>query len=140
MFIHRGSREKRALFVFSFMQTILRSGLAEITKGLSTGFVVWAGSGCPDCAPVLHCSECICNGAERIVHPQGSPINIFFAVVLLSIGLLVGFVFGKLYFTRSITVTNTIAAVPHERKEKKGTWGLRITDGSSSSTGSTGKR
>ena len=55
------------------MQAALKAGAGEVARGLSTGVIVWAGSGqCPACAPVLHCGEvprcpdCVCGHSGRI--------------------------------------------------------------------------
>ena len=89
------------------MQALVRSGVVEGVRGLSTALALLASPRCPDCKPALYCGEqqrcpdCVCNGQKRdctetAVFTFWDKVSTFFA------GLLFGLVLallGALYLS-----------------------------------------
>ena len=108
------------------MQCVLRSAIAEVSRGLSTGLVLVAGARCPDClcSPSLvcteppSCSDCSCR--------DGRPLPEISQVFLVTAGLFFvsfGYLLGHLH---SLPRVNT----PGESFVGKGKRGLWLKDGS----------
>ena len=103
------------------MQCVLRSAIAEVSRGLSNGLVLVAGARCPDClcSPSLVCTEppscgdCSCRDGRPT--PEISP------VLLVAAGLFLvafGYLLGRLH---PLPRGNTIWESP-AGKGKRGLW------------------
>ncbi len=71
------------------MQAVVRQAVAELARGLSTGFVLWSGCpACGSCEPVFHCTcpDCVCQGGGRIRSEPGG-LNFFGWCCLVGLGL-----------------------------------------------------
>ena len=117
------------------MQALIKSALGEISRGISTGLVVWSGqSSCPACAPTLTCApppripDCICGSHIRqSVNPKERDFILLFFVSILS--LVIGYLLGRLH--SSPTVVGTLqssrptSVAGQGALIGKGKWGLR---------------
>ena len=108
------------------MQCVLRSAIAEVSRGLSTGLVLVAGARCPDCvcSPSLVCTEhpscgdCSCRDGRPT--PEISQVFLVVAALFL---ISFGYPLGRLH---SLPCVNT----PGGSFVGKGKRGLWVKDGS----------
>ena len=80
------------------MHPLALSALTEITRGISLGLAL-SGNQCPPCAPILNCpdvprcSDCICQGVERVSPSVGCDCSTdrgYLLIILLLVGLSCG--------------------------------------------------
>lgn len=104
------------------MQAVLRSGLGEVARGVSTGIVTWAARN--DCNPVLTCApcpECSC-GSIKNINGVG-PVTLGCAVLL---AIVLGYLFGWYRALRNIV---SGAPVPNlERVQGQGQRALTVAE------------
>ena len=116
------------------MQAALRSALAELARGLSTGAVVLAGSPrCPACQPTLSCEapprcpDCVCYAGERgsLTEPPGS-VSVFLLTLVVILVFVSGGLIGYIYGRRHKVVTELQVSGVSGKKGGRGIW---LTDG-----------
>ena len=122
------------------MQDALRSALAELARGLSTGAVVLAGSPrCPACQPTLSCEapprcpDCVCYAGERgsLASPP-SAISVFLLSLVIVLVFVSGGLIGYIYGRRHRTI------IELQGSGKKGSRGIWLTNGRGSGSAAGG--
>ena len=127
------------------MQAIAKGAIAEFSKGLSTGLLLWFGQpACPACNPVVHCAEalripdCVCDSrVSHSINPKEKDWGALIIVGLLC--LCIGYLLGRLHSAPTIVGSPQVPSslLPFQSRQLsigKGKWGLR--DASSSPTNS----